>query len=203
MTTGLLLVVSAPSGAGKSTLCRALVDRWPNARISVSCTTRAPRPGETNGEDYFFLSETEFQQKARAGGLIESAWVHDHHYGIPKDFVDGCLQEGRDVLLNIDVQGALSVKKLYPDSVCVYICPPSFKVLADRLRKRAQDDAATIAKRLANAEKELAHLPEYDYMIVNEEVGEALADLLAVIRAEKRRVSRLNPKILCLDQKNK
>jgi guanylate kinase len=191
MTPGLLLVVSAPSGAGKSTLCRGLLKRYPGVRLSISCTTRAPRPGEIPGQDYFFLSENEFREKNEQGGFIESAHVHGHFYGTPKDFVEEHLRAGRDVLLNIDVQGGLSVKRLYPDAVRVYIGAPSLDVLEERLKKRAQDDNATIAKRLVNAQEELTHLPQYDYLVVNETLEEALTDLLAILKAEKCRVSRL------------
>jgi guanylate kinase len=199
MNKGLLMVISAPSGAGKSTLCRALAERRPEVRVCISCTTRAPRGGEVNGRDYHFLTPADFEKRLAAGEFIESARVHDHMYGTLRGPVAEALESGRDALLNIDTQGARSVKAHFPDCVRVFICPPSWAVLEDRLKKRAQDDPAVIAKRLANARGEIEHLPEFDYVVVNDKLEEATEDLLAILRAEKRRPSRIAGDLRKLD----
>lgn len=191
MTTGLLFVVSGPSGAGKSTLCQALLKKWANLRYSISCTTRPPRSVEVDGKDYIFLSESEFQKKLRAGGFLEWARVHDHYYGTLKAPLMKNLRRGLDMILDVDPQGALSIKKAFGDCICIFICPPNWEALENRLRARAQDDDKTIRKRLTNARKEMTYASQYDYMVVNEEFEEAAGDLSAVIRAEHRRVLRL------------
>ena len=191
MTKGLLLVISAPSGAGKSTLCLALAENRPEVWVSISCTTRPPRPGEENGRDYNFLSPEEFEKRLKAGEFIETARVHDYMYGTLKKPVDDALAAGKDVALNIDTQGARSVKAHFPDCVRTFILPPSWPVLEERLRKRAQDGPDVIAKRLANARGEIGHLAEYDYVVVNDRLQDALDDLLSILRAEKRRFPRL------------
>lgn len=195
MTQGLLLVISAPSGAGKSTLCRALTERRPEVWISISCTTRPPRPVEENGRDYNFLSTADFEKRLAAGEFIESARVHDHLYGTLKKPVADALAAGKVVVLNIDTQGARSVKQHFPDCVQVFILPPSLKVLEERLTKRAQDSAQVIAKRLANAKGEIDRLPEYDYAVVNDKLEDAVEDLLSIMRAERRRVSRASAEL--------
>jgi guanylate kinase len=190
MNKGLLLVISAPSGAGKSTLCRALMERRERMRLSISCTTRPPRSGEINGKDYHFLAPLEFEKQVAAGAFIEWARVHDYCYGTLKAPVEEALAQGADVLLNIDTQGAKSVKALFPECVRAFICPPSWKTLEERLRGRGQDNEAVIATRLANAKGEIAHLPEYDYAVVNDRLEDAVEDLLAILRAEKRCLTR-------------
>ncbi|MBI4395573.1 MAG: guanylate kinase [Elusimicrobia bacterium] len=203
MTTGIILVVSAPSGAGKSTLCHALLERRPNLRGSISCTTRPPRSGEVNGRDYVFLSETDFLRKINEGALVEWARVHDHLYGTPKDPLTENLRKGFDVVLNIDPQGALSVRKIFPESVLVFIYPPSWGILENRLRHRGQDDEKTMAKRLTNARKEMTYLRHYDYAVVNDRLDEAVDDLLAILRAEHRRTGRLSNELSELEKKQK
>jgi guanylate kinase len=202
MSTGLVLVISAPSGAGKSTLCRALLEKKPGMFLSVSCTTRTPRSGEVNGRDYVFLSEPEFLRKADEGAFLEWARVHDHLYGTPRAPIEENLRRGMDVLLNIDPQGALAVRKAFPDSVQVFVCPPTWKELEERLRRRGQDDEATIDKRLANAKNELKYLPNYDYLVVNKDLSEAVHDLLAILRTEHRRLSRVSEELLRLEMTN-
>ena len=199
MIKGLLIVISAPSGAGKSTLCLALAEKRPEVWVSVSCTTRPPRPGEKDGRDYKFLSPEEFERHLKAGDFIETARVHDFLYGTLKQPVVDALSAGRDVALNIDTQGARSVKAQFPDCVRAFILPPSWTVLAERLHKRAQDGADVIAKRLANAREEIGHLSEYDYVVVNDRLRDALDDLLSILRAEKRRFPRLKEEMKKLD----
>jgi guanylate kinase len=186
----LVFVVSAPSGAGKSTLCQALLDRWPRLRPSVSCTTRAPRAGEAEGKDYYFLSRAAFEEKKSRGDLLEWAEVHNHFYGTPKGPLEAALRDGMSVLLNIDPHGALAVRKAYPNGVLVFILPPSWKELEDRLRRRAQDAEKDIQTRLANARAEMAYLPRYDYAVINGDVAQAVEDLSAIFRAELRRLPR-------------
>lgn len=193
------MVISAPSGAGKSTLCRALADRRPEVRILISCTTRAPRPGEVNDRDYHFLTPADFEKRLAAGEFIESARVHDHMYGTLKAPVDETLAKNLDAVLNIDTQGARSVKAHFPDCVRVFICPPSWTVLEERLAKRAQDHPEVIKKRLANARGEIEHLPEFDYVVINDKLETAVDDLLAILRAEKRRPTRIAGDLRKLD----
>lgn len=192
MSNGIVLVLSAPSGAGKSTLCQALVDRQADVRLSVSCTTRSPRPMEVEGRDYFFVSESAFKAKIQAGELLEWAEVHGNYYGTPKAPIEAHRAAGQNVVMDIDTQGAQSVKNAFPDSVLVFIAPPSWKTLETRLRGRNQDDEATIQRRLANARIEMEQAPRYDYLVLNENLADALGDLLAILRAERRRVARLH-----------
>jgi len=191
MSTGLVLVVSAPSGAGKSTLCQALGERQRGLTLSVSCTTRPPRASEKSGVDYFFLSKSDFEGRAARGEFLEWARVHGHAYGTPRAPVEKALREGRVIVLNVDVQGAAAVRVAFPrESVLAFIAPPSWKTLEDRLRGRDQDAEEVIQHRLANARGELAQASRYDYLVINHDVGEAVDDLAAIVRAEHRRISR-------------
>lgn len=200
MPNGLLLVISGPSGAGKSTLSRALLKKRPHLWYSVSATTRPARPGEVNGREYIFLPEAEFKKQAETGAFVEWARVHDHLYGTPRGPLVENTRQGRDVLLDLDPQGAMAIKKAFPGSVCVYICPPSWDTLEGRLRGRAQDDEDVIAKRLSNARKEVTYLERYDYLVVNDDVTEAVEDLSAILRAEHRRVERLEHRAGVLEE---
>jgi len=191
MPISLFLVLSAPSGAGKSTLCRALLDKSPSLRYSVSCTTRAPRNNEVSGREYVFLPEAEFKKRIEADAFVEWARVHDNYYGTPKQPLLDARKDGADVLFDLDPQGALALRKAFPETVCVFVTPPSWEDLEGRLRGRAQDDEAAIAKRLANARKEVEFLKEYDYLVVNKDLPEAVKDLSAILRAEHRRLARL------------
>ena len=187
---GLLLVVSAPSGGGKGTIMKGLFAQNENLRMSVSATTRAPRPGEEHGKHYYFLSNEEFEQMIKEDKLLEYAGYVDHYYGTPKAPVDDWLKEGRDVVLEIEVQGGAQVKKLRPDCVSIFITPPGMKVLEERLRGRGTEDEATLQKRLSMAKEELPHAAEYDYIVCNDRVEDAVDDILAILRAEKRKYSR-------------
>lgn len=190
---GILVVVSGPSGVGKTSFCTHLLETRTDCIRSVSATTRALRPGEVDGDDYFFLAPEEFESRAAAGEYLEFAEVHGHRYGTPRRFVDEHVAAGRVVLLNIDVQGGLLVKQRYPDGVFIFVWPPSLEALRARLEARAQDDAVEIARRLANAPGELAHYTQYDYLIVNEDLPAGLARVSAIVEAERARVSRLIP----------
>lgn len=188
---GLLLVLSSPSGAGKTTLSRELLKADADIAISVSVTTRKPRPGEVDGRDYIFCDQPAFEHMRDDGALLEWASVHGNLYGTPKAAVMDLLVTGKDVLFDIDWQGAQQLEERAPeDLVRVFILPPSASALERRLKTRAQDDAAVVARRLAAASAEIAHWAEYEYVIINEDVGESLAGLRAILAAERLRRSR-------------
>jgi guanylate kinase len=191
MIKGALFVVTAPSGAGKSTICDAVMKKTDRLTYSISATTRPPRPGEVDGKDYFFLSREEFERGIKENRYLEFARVYDYYYGTPKDFIVERLQAGFDIILDIDVQGALAIKERKYPAVYVYILPPSLQELKNRLEKRGTDSPEVIAKRFAQARREIGFLAEYDYGIINDDLDEAVADLLGVIRAERCRVSRI------------
>ncbi len=188
---GLLLVLSSPSGAGKTTLARRLIETDANIAISVSVTTRKPRPGEVDGRDYFFIDEARFAAMRDGGELLEWARVFDNFYGTPRAPIEDAITEGRDVLFDIDWQGAQQLQEQLPqDLVRVFILPPSAKVLAERLSSRGQDSAEVVARRMASASDQLSHWPEYDYVIVNRELEESSASLSAILAAERLRRER-------------
>lgn len=189
---GLLLVLSSPSGAGKTTLSRALLDRDTNIVLSVSITTRPPRPGETDGKDYFFHSNDEFTAMREAGALLEWAQVFDNFYGTPRAPVEALLEQGKDVLFDIDWQGAQQLsEKMATDVVRVFVLPPSAETLERRLRDRAQDSADVVAKRMHAASDEISHWAEYDYVIVNEQVSVSLEGLVSILAAERLKRDRM------------
>src|SRR5687767_8533849 len=197
MNTGLLFTVSAPSGAGKTSLVKALVARNPTARISVSHTTRAKRPGEVEAQDYYFVSKDEFMKRVNAGGFLEHAEVFGNYYGTSQQAVDELLKQGYDVILEIDWQGAAQVRRLRPGVVSIFILPPSRAVLEERLRGRGQDNEATIARRMAAAREEISHYGESDYLIINEDFERALQELETVVRGQRLR--REYQQTRCLD----
>lgn len=183
--SGNLFIVTAPSGAGKTSLVKALLAADPHVKLSISYTTRTPRPGETNGVDYHFVSESEFMTMLGRGDFLESAQVHGSRYGTSQRWVEQALQEGNDLLLEIDWQGAEQVCKLFPSAVTIFILPPSEDALRDRLHKRGQDAPEVIARRLANAHEEIGHVSEFDYVIINDRFEDALSDLQAIFRARR------------------
>jgi guanylate kinase len=188
---GLLLVMSSPSGAGKTTLSRRLLAADPNIAMSISVTTRAPRPGEVNGKDYHFITHEEFARLRDRGDLLEYAEVFGNFYGTPKRPVTEALQAGRDVLFDIDWQGTQQLgAAMGEDLVRIFILPPTAEELRERLIGRAQDSASTVAKRMAKAADEISHWPEYDYVIVNEDIDTASAEIEAILRAERLRRRR-------------
>ena len=188
--SGILFIVSAPSGGGKTSLVRTLLEAEPEVKLSISHTTRPPRPGEVEGTHYHFVGLPEFERIQAAGGFLESALVHDHRYGTTRAGIEDNLARGRDVLLEIDWQGAQQVRKLMPDAVGIFIRPPSLQVLKTRLTSRGQDAPEVIERRLAAAEAEMSHAGEYDYVIINEDFNRAALDLRSIIRAERLRLSR-------------
>ena len=185
---GSLYVIAAPSGAGKTTLTRLALAQNPRLALSVSTTTRAPRPGEEDGVHYHFVSVEAFKAMQAGGEFLESAEVHGNFYGTTRSGIEALLREDRDVILEIDWQGAQQVRRIYPESVGIFIVPPSFDVLETRLQGRGQDSAEVIARRVANAREELQHLDEFPYVIINENLEEALAELLAVFAAARVRL---------------
>ncbi|RLB07616.1 MAG: guanylate kinase [Deltaproteobacteria bacterium] len=187
---GILFVVSAPSGAGKTTLLRRVVSRLPGVSLSISCTTRAPRPGEQEGVDYFFISRAEFIDMMREDRFIEWAQVHGDLYGTPRSNLER-LQQGEDLILEIDTQGARKIREELKDGVLIFILPPSLEVLEERLRSRGGDSEEAIQARLQNAQKELDQMTWYDYIVVNREIEEATKELASIIIAERCRTARV------------
>ncbi|TXI11259.1 MAG: guanylate kinase [Polynucleobacter sp.] len=185
--TGSMLMVVAPSGAGKSSLVNALLENDPAIQLSISCTTRDPRPGEENGREYHFLSKEEFLKRKDAGDFLEWALVHGNYYGTSKSWIESQMQAGKDVLLEIDWQGARQIQKIVPDAIWIFILPPSIQSLEDRLRKRGQDDEATILKRVAAAKEELSHVGEANYLVINDLFEAALFELRQIISASRLR----------------
>lgn len=196
--TGLIIVVSAPSGGGKSSLCQRLLNWSPNLVYSVSCTTRAPRGGEQHGVDYFFLSRDEFEQRIAAGDFLEHAQYNGNYYGTPRTYLEEQLVAGKDVLLDIEVQGAGQVIQrvrngqfAYPEAlVTMFLMPPSLELLEARLRRRGTDSEETIKKRLALAQKEMSHWRDYDYVIVSGKLDDDFEQGKSILIAEKLRTAR-------------
>ena len=185
MNKGLLFVVSAPAGCGKDTILEQVLAKSPNAAYSISATTRAPRPGEEDGVHYFFHTRESFEQMIKDNAVLEYTEYCGNYYGTPKSGVEQKLAQGKDVILKIEVNGAMNIKKLYPDCTLIFILPPSMAELERRLRKRGTETEEKIIERTAQARAELEYAKNYDYLIVNGELETAVDDLIAVIRAEK------------------
>jgi guanylate kinase len=185
-----VLVLSGPSGVGKTTVCKRLLDADAGLAYSVSTTTRPRRPGEVEGVNYNFVSEEEFERLEGEGSFVEWAVVHGHKYGTPSGFIERSLRDGRIVLLEVDVQGGERLSELYRDGVSVFLIPPSFEVLAQRLRGRGTEDEAALAKRVERAREEMARVDVYGYRVVNDEVEKAVERVRAIISAERCRVAR-------------
>ncbi len=195
MDKGLLLVLSGPSGTGKGTVCKALLNKRKDISLSVSCTTRAPRPGETDGKSYFFKTREEFESLIEQDAFLEYADVFSNYYGTPKSFVDAAIGEGKDVLLEIDVQGALKVKKSYPHGVYMFLVPPTMEELKNRICSRGTETTAQIEARLGKAAAEMNLMHEYDYRIVNDQVNDVVSRIEAIMTAERLRVFRYQEQI--------
>lgn len=192
---GLLIVLSGPSGAGKGTICSRLRAEMPNLTYSVSMTTRQPRVGEVEGVNYFFRDKEEFEELLKEDAFLEYAKVYDNYYGTPKKHVMDLLDQGKSVLLEIDIQGAMQVKERYSDAIFIYIVPPSLTELSARLRGRATDSEEVIDKRLSLACSELALAHRYDYIVVNDDLDEATEKTASILRAESCKISRNKGKI--------
>jgi guanylate kinase len=188
---GILFIISSPSGGGKGTLIRQVLVSVPNVGYSISFTTRKPRVGEKNGREYFFVTPAEFEKMRQSGAFLEWAQVHNHFYGTTRGQVEIELHAGRDIILEIDVQGAKNVKNLLPESVGIFIMPPSFEILSKRLERRGSENSTDLAVRLLNARGEVEHYREFDYLIINDEVSRAATQLAAVFLAERARRTRM------------
>jgi len=197
-TRGLLVVLSGPSGVGKGTVCTYLRREHPELTYSISATTREMRPGEVDGVNYFFLSREDFIKHRDKGDFLEWAEVYGNFYGTPRAAVEEYLEQGKDVILEIDIQGAMKVKKIFPEGVFIFLLPPSKDELERRIKGRAADSAETIQHRLSCVDQELASILNYHYVVVNGLVNGAAEQIKAIITAEKCRVSRIRA---CLNQK--
>lgn len=180
---GILIVVSGFSGAGKGTLMKKLVQEYDNYALSISATTRAPRPGEEDGREYFFLTKEAFERKIAEGGLVEYACYCDNYYGTPKDYVEKNLAEGRNVILEIEIQGALKIKKQYPGALLLFVMPPDAEELKHRLTSRGTETEEVIQKRMERAVKEADGIEEYDYIVVNDDLDTCVKELHEIITA--------------------
>lgn len=188
--SGSLFMVVAPSGAGKSTLVNALLAQEPAIQLSISTTTRAPRPGEENGRQYYFTSAEDFVERAEQGEFLEWAEVHGNYYGTSRIPVEQQMRAGTDILLEIDWQGARQVRKQFPQAAGIFILPPSIDALEERLNKRGQDEPHVITRRLLAAGGEIAHAPEFEYAIINEDFTSALSELRAIVQATRCRFAQ-------------
>jgi len=188
--SGILFIISSPSGGGKTSLVRALLEAEPEVRLSVSYTTRAARPGEVDGRDYHFVTPPVFERMLEAGEFLESAVIYGNRYGTSQKWIERERAEGHDVLLEIDWQGAQQVRRLMRQVMSIFILPPSPEVLESRLRERGQDSEEVVARRLAAARHEIAHVSEYEYVIINDDFNRAAQDLRSIIRAERLKLSR-------------
>jgi guanylate kinase len=188
--SGSLFIVAAPSGAGKSTLVNALLAKEPGIKLSISTTTRPPRPGEQHGREYFFTTADDFAARAEGGEFLEWAEVHGNYYGTSRVTVENEMKHGTDILLEIDWQGARQVRKQFPDAAGIFILPPSIAALEERLHKRGTDEPQIITRRLLAAGGEMAHAPDFDYAIINEEFNVALAELQAIVKATRCRFAQ-------------
>jgi guanylate kinase len=189
---GLMIVLSSPSGAGKSTIARALMERDKNLTMSVSATTRAPRPAEVDGKDYFFKDKATFDEMVQSGKMLEHAQVFDNCYGTPKEPVEAALAQGRDVMFDVDWQGTQQLADNAPkDLVRVFVLPPDMEELERRLHSRAQDSEEVVKKRMTEAASEMSHYQEYDYIVVNVDLEESISKVEAILVAERQKRERL------------
>ena len=195
MSQGKLFIISAPSGAGKTSLVKYLVTNTPELCVSVSHTTRPKREGETHGKDYFFIAKEEFNTMLTQNAFLEHAQVYDNFYGTAAETVKTKLLEGQDVILEIDWQGAQQIKRLQPDSIAIFIFPPSIEILLSRLQARGQDSAEVIARRMRDAVAEMSHYQEFDYLIVNEDFQQAAQDIQSIIYAFRLQRERQQQKL--------
>lgn len=193
---GLLIIISGPSGAGKGTICKSFMERNENVALSVSATTRAPRTGEVEGVNYYFMSKEKFKEKIESNDFLEYAQVYDNYYGTPKSNVEEILESGKDVILEIDIQGALKVKENTEEGVFIFVLPPSMEELKQRIINRGSETPESLMKRFQSAYKEINYISKYNYAVVNDEVEIAVQKLEAIISAEKCRVDRIKDSVL-------
>lgn len=190
-TAGNIFVISAPSGAGKSSLVKALCELDEKIKVSISHTTRLPRPTETNGVEYFFINSTEFKTILANDGFLEHALVYDNYYGTSIQMVRDTLQTGHDIILEIDWQGALQIKEMFPSAKLIYILPPSAQILANRLNNRKTDDTEIIKKRLALAKNDISHAHNFDFAVINDDFNTALHDIYSIIRSLRLQADKI------------
>jgi guanylate kinase len=193
---GLLIVISGPSGAGKGTLCKVLLERNKELKLSVSCTTRSPRAAEREGINYFFISKDRFNEMIEKDEFLEYAEVYGNYYGTPMSYVNKTLEEGNDVILEIDIQGALKVKNKYPDGVFIFIMPPTMDELKNRIKKRGSETEESLLRRFKAAFEELNYISSYNYVVINDIIDSAVNKLESIISAERCRVDRVKNKVL-------
>lgn len=193
---GLLMVLSGPSGAGKGTICDRFMQKNDHVLLSVSSTTRKPREGEIPGVSYHYLTKEEFEQKLHNDGFLEHVFVFDNYYGTPRDIVMENIEKGIDVLLEIEIVGAMQIKKKFPEAVLIFVLPPSIKELESRICKRGTETMDQIKQRLGRAISEIKEISEYSYFIINQDVDESVAYMESIIKAEKSSVKRYNTELL-------
>lgn len=187
---GIVIIMSAPSGAGKTSICDAVVKSNKNIVYSISTTTRAPRKGEKNGREYFFVTENQFKNSIKQKQFVEWAKVHNNYYGTSKKILEDIISKGKDVLLDIDVQGAIKIKKQYKDALMIFVMAPSLKILKQRLIKRNKDSKEVINIRLKNAEKEISYIDKYDYLVINDKLNESIKHVENIISCAKLSTKR-------------
>ena len=187
---GMIIIVSAPSGAGKTSICDSLIKSDKNIVYSISTTTRQPRKGEKNGKEYFFVDNKKFKDMVKKNLFVEYAKVHNYFYGTSKKILEETLNKGKDILLDIDVQGAIKIKKQYKDALMIFITTPTLKILKERLIKRNKDSMNVINTRVKNAKKELTYLPRYDYLVLNDKLDISIENVKSIIKAERLSIKR-------------